>query len=58
MNPETPPENWISYVDPDHDANIEYSELIWFGVIGFAVTIAGFVLWIASKVFLSMVMIP
>jgi hypothetical protein len=58
VNPETPPENWISYTDPDHDANVEWSELVWFGVIGFAVTIAAFVIWVVSNVFLSAVMIP
>lgn len=58
MNPEVPPENWIEYTDPDHDANVDYAELIWFGVIGFFVTLAAFTLFVVGEVFLSAVMIP
>lgn len=58
MNPEVPPPDWTDYIDPDHDANVDWSILVWSFVIGFAATIGGFVLWGIGKVFLSVIMLP
>lgn len=55
FNPETPPSHWTEQVELDQCVNVEWSELVWFGVIACAVTVAGFVLWITVKVLLSVV---
>jgi hypothetical protein len=57
VNPETPPENWINYTDPDHDANVEWSVLVWTFVAAFCITIIVGVAAIALKVGLT-IMVP
>ena len=55
FNPETPPSHWTDEVELDQCANVEWSECVWFGVIAFAVTVAGFVLWIVGNVVMSVI---
>lgn len=58
MNPEVAPKHWSENDEQDHCANVEWSECVYFGLIGFAAILFCAGVWFAVNLFASMVIVP